>query len=155
MIAMRDVRLQRDPGTSPTSLVPDLRPEGSELVYIPLIWIDINVSTTLLMSWSWVIFHASLTCLPQLTVYWQWNNSPCLQHVLQVCITSPVAGFKSCLHSLHTTPCNGDMLTISRLLMGGTLSREHNISGRAIFVLQPGLIGDDKLVSDVDMKFPS
>lgn len=58
-----------------------------------------------------------------------------------------------CLHSLQTAPCNGDMLTINRLLMGGTL-REHSIGGRVIFVLEPGLIVDDKLVSDVEMKPP-
>lgn len=67
-------------------------------------------------------------------------------------MTYPVACSKTCLRSSHTASPDGDMLTINRLLMGGTLNREHNIGGRVFFFLTPGIITAREMVSDVEMR---
>lgn len=38
--------------------------------------------------------------------------------------------------------------------MGGTFNREDNIRGRAVFVLEPGLLGNRDQVRNVENEFP-
>lgn len=57
----------------------------------------------------------------------------------------------SCLSCLYNALSAGHVLTIARLVMGGTLT-EDNIRGRVIFLLEPGYITDSHMVSNVEKK---
>lgn len=49
-VLLLELELPRDQGTSP--LEPDLGPQGTEMVYMPMIWIDPGVSTTPSTRWN-------------------------------------------------------------------------------------------------------
>lgn len=55
---------------------------------------------------------------------------------------------------MHIATYDGSLLTVNRLLMGGTFNREDNIRGRAIFVLEPGIILNRDQVRNVEKELP-
>lgn len=109
-LAMSNPKIQRDQGVS--AVADDLGPQGTEIVYISLIWIDENVRIIQSTCSDSVIFLCPLKCFLQLTVFWQWNSSACPQLVLQVRGTYPVACPRSCLRSPDTTSSDRGVLKI-------------------------------------------